>query len=100
MRRPFLDNSSTTPLFSKSFKMRGGNLGLDFALSNRAMLQRSYAMRCGHVDEEAIFAAALDRRDPSERAALLKEMCGENAELRARIETLLNAEGSKNTDEP
>jgi len=40
--------------------------------------------------EETIFAAAL-ALPPEERAACLSEACGDDAELRRRVEALLNA---------
>jgi len=44
-----------------------------------------------HPNEEAIFAAALERTSPAERQAYLDEACGDDHALRARVETLLQA---------
>jgi hypothetical protein len=41
--------------------------------------------------EEALFAAALEKRTPAERAAYLEGACGDDHALRARIEALLAA---------
>src|SRR5689334_10779029 len=41
--------------------------------------------------EESVFAEALDRRDPQERAAFLEQACVGNAELRRNVESLLAA---------
>src|SRR5262245_21163275 len=41
--------------------------------------------------ERDIFFAALEKDDPTERAALLEEACGADAELRERVERLLDA---------
>ncbi len=41
--------------------------------------------------ERTIFLEALDRADPAERAAFLDRACGGNAELRHRVERLLEA---------
>ena len=43
------------------------------------------------MNERAIFEAALDRRDPGERAAYLNEACGADQPLREQIEGLLKA---------
>ena len=40
---------------------------------------------------ETIFSAALEKRDLAERAAYLDEACGQNADLRAKVEKLLAA---------
>ena len=40
---------------------------------------------------ETVFFAALDRADPAERAAYLDEACGADAELRRRVDRLLEA---------
>jgi hypothetical protein len=40
-------------------------------------------------DEERIFLAALEIDAPTERANYLNQACGENAELRRRVEALL-----------
>src|SRR5438552_18690482 len=42
---------------------------------------------------EAIFAAALEKAIPAERAAYLDEACAGNAELRLRVDLLLKAHG-------
>jgi serine/threonine protein kinase len=44
-----------------------------------------------HPNEEAIFAAALERTSPAERQAFLDEACGDDHALRARVEALLQA---------
>ena len=41
--------------------------------------------------EEVIFHAALERPTPEERAAYLRDACGEDASLRQRVEALLQA---------
>ncbi len=41
--------------------------------------------------ERTIFLEALDRADPAERAAFLDRACGDKAELRRRVERLLEA---------
>jgi serine/threonine-protein kinase len=41
------------------------------------------------VDERTVFLEALDRADPAERRAYLDEACGDNPDLRARVEGLL-----------
>jgi serine/threonine protein kinase/tetratricopeptide (TPR) repeat protein len=43
------------------------------------------------VDEEAIFAAALEKPSPAERRAYLADACTGDADLRARVEALLQA---------
>ncbi len=43
------------------------------------------------MTEEAIFAAALLKTDPAERAAYLDEVCAGDAALRARVEALLRS---------
>jgi serine/threonine protein kinase/tetratricopeptide (TPR) repeat protein len=43
------------------------------------------------VDEDAILAAALTRSAPAERQAYLDGACGDDAELRGRVEALLRA---------
>src|SRR5262245_2953190 len=40
---------------------------------------------------QAIFLAAIDVTDPAERVALLGRECGDDAELRRRVELLLHA---------
>jgi len=40
---------------------------------------------------EAIFEAALQKREPRQRAEYLDDACDQNAELRSRVETLLRA---------
>src|SRR3954468_8317663 len=40
-------------------------------------------------DEEAVFAAALAKRSPAERAAYLAAACGADTDLRERVEQLL-----------
>ena len=41
--------------------------------------------------EASIFAEALDKRSPDERAAFLDGACGSDAALRARVENLLKS---------
>jgi serine/threonine protein kinase len=43
------------------------------------------------MTEETVFAAALEKRDPAERAAFLDQACGQDAEMRRRIEALLQS---------
>jgi serine/threonine protein kinase len=43
------------------------------------------------ADAKAIFLEALDRKEPDERLRFLKENCGADADLRARVEELLGA---------
>ncbi len=43
------------------------------------------------MTEETIFAAALERPDPAERQDFLDAACGDDAELRRRIEGLLGS---------
>src|SRR5262245_21179875 len=43
------------------------------------------------MDEESIFAAALEKQSPGERAAFLDEACQGNAPLRAEVDELLQA---------
>ncbi len=43
------------------------------------------------MDEEPIFAAAIEKTSPMERAAYLDRACGGDAELRSRVECLLRA---------
>src|SRR5262245_8376432 len=43
------------------------------------------------MTEETIFAAALERDSPAERAAYLEEACAGNAALRRRVEGLLKS---------
>jgi eukaryotic-like serine/threonine-protein kinase len=40
---------------------------------------------------QAVFLAAADRADPADRAALMAQECGDDAELRRRVEALLHA---------
>jgi serine/threonine protein kinase len=44
------------------------------------------------MNEESIFAAALEKQDSAERQAFLDEACGNDAALRARVEKLLAAD--------
>jgi hypothetical protein len=46
------------------------------------------------MSEETIFAAALERSDPAERAAYLDTACGNDVALRRRVEALLRAHES------
>lgn len=41
--------------------------------------------------EESIFSEALDKKTPSEREAFLQAACGDDADLRARVERLLKS---------
>jgi serine/threonine protein kinase/Flp pilus assembly protein TadD len=41
--------------------------------------------------EETVFAEALEKRDPQERAAFLDQVCGDDPALRAGVEALLSA---------
>jgi serine/threonine protein kinase len=43
------------------------------------------------MTEETLFAAALEKQDPAERAAFLEEACADDAGLRTRVEALLQA---------
>jgi hypothetical protein len=43
------------------------------------------------MSEETIFAAALVKANPAERAAFLEGVCGGDVELRHRVEALLRA---------
>jgi serine/threonine-protein kinase len=43
-------------------------------------------------DEETIFRAARRKSDPTERAVYLKDVCGDDLELRAAVEALLAAD--------
>src|SRR4051812_49934936 len=43
------------------------------------------------MTEETIFAEALERSTPGERAAYLDQACGGDAALRRRVETLLES---------
>ena len=43
------------------------------------------------ADEESIFAEALDRTTPTERAAYLAQACGGDTQLHAAVESLLLA---------
>jgi serine/threonine protein kinase len=45
------------------------------------------------VNDVSIFAAAVEKADPAERAAYLNEVCRDDAELRSRVESLLAAHG-------
>jgi serine/threonine protein kinase len=44
------------------------------------------------MTEESLFAAALEKRDPAERAAFLDQACGDDHELRRRVEALLQSQ--------
>ena len=41
------------------------------------------------MNERAIFETAFDISDPAERAAFLDRSCGENADMRRRLDELL-----------
>lgn len=49
------------------------------------------------MTDETIFAAALEKPDPAERSAFLAEACGNDAELRRRVEGLLAAHEKADT---
>jgi hypothetical protein len=49
---------------------------------------------------KSLFLAAADLADPAERAAYLDRECGEEAELRARVEALLRASDASPLPEP
>jgi serine/threonine protein kinase len=49
---------------------------------------------------KSLFLAASELADPAERAAYLSRECGEDAELRARVEALLRANDAGPTPEP
>ena len=49
---------------------------------------------------KSLFLAAADLTDPAERAAYLNRECGEEAELRARVEALLRANDASPLPEP
>jgi len=51
-------------------------------------------MLCERPDGEAIFNRAAEIESPQERAAYLDEACGDDAELRASVEKLLQADES------
>src|SRR2546425_1283998 len=44
-----------------------------------------------NVNEESVFAEALDKQDPQERAAFLDRACAGNPGLRQSVESLLSA---------
>src|SRR5206468_426279 len=46
----------------------------------------------GTMNEESLFAAALEKSGPAERRAFLAESCGGDAALRERVERLLAAD--------
>ena len=48
-------------------------------------------MREGPVDVKVIFAEALEKASPEEQRVYLDQVCGEDAELRAEVERLLDA---------
>jgi eukaryotic-like serine/threonine-protein kinase len=56
--------------------------------ASSAPIQGGFAMT---GSERTIFLEALDRDDPAERSAYLEQACGDNAELRRRVERLLEA---------
>ncbi|MHC4406583.1 MAG: hypothetical protein ACYTG0_43715, partial [Planctomycetota bacterium] len=43
------------------------------------------------MSDREIFMAALDKTSPNERNAYLDEICGDDAELRRRVEALLQS---------
>src|SRR5258708_38593689 len=45
------------------------------------------------MNEESLFAAALEKEDAAERQAYLEEACGQDVLLRRRVEKLLAAHG-------
>ena len=52
------------------------------------------------MTEREIFLAALEKDDPTERAAYLDEACGADAVLRQRVEALLRAQSTNFMDVP
>jgi serine/threonine protein kinase len=60
----------------------------DFRTENRRTLSSGES---NSVDEESIFAAALAKASPEERQAFLAGACSGDAELRGRVEALLEA---------
>src|SRR5688572_7729724 len=54
------------------------------------------------MNEDSIFAVALEKASPAEREAYLNEACAGNAELRAQVEELLkaNADAGSFLDRP
>src|SRR5262245_14331370 len=46
------------------------------------------------VNEESVFAEALDIQDPQKRAAFLDRACADNPSLRQNVESLLSAYGA------
>ncbi|HUG92102.1 MAG TPA: protein kinase [Planctomycetaceae bacterium] len=51
-------------------------------------------MTHSEASQRSIFCEALERPAPEERAAYLDRACGDDAELRARVEALLDAHGA------
>ncbi|MHC4676327.1 MAG: serine/threonine-protein kinase, partial [Planctomycetota bacterium] len=49
-----------------------------------------------HKNEEAIFKAAIKLKTSAERIAYIKELCGDDSELLARISSLLKVHNNKN----
>src|SRR6516225_9147349 len=60
------------------------------ALSNRDDTVGA-SMNDASPEVMSIFCAAVERPTPEERAAFVAEACGQNSELRARIDELLRA---------
>ena len=52
------------------------------------------------MTEREIFLAALEKDDPTERAACLDQACGANSTLRQRVEALLRAQATSFMDMP
>ena len=48
-------------------------------------------------NEEAIFKAAVKLKIPAEQTAYVKDACGNNSDLFARITSLIKVHGSKNS---
>lgn len=61
--------------------------------AGRAALSNNWGFDLGGdtVDEESLFAAALERSSPSERAAFLDQACADDRQLRVQVEALLRA---------
>ena len=50
-------------------------------------------MNAGNPSEKELFAKALQLATPEQRAGFLKDACGDDAQLRQRLEALLQAHG-------
>jgi Protein kinase domain len=78
------------PPAAKKIKNRWNIPGAFFALSSEAIMKPSDA-RAPPMTEETLFAAALEKNTPAERAAFLDKACAGDAVLRARVEALLRS---------